>query len=149
MHRLPLAHIQKKMKTIVLISCVKQKQAGKCKAEDMYISPFFKKNLAYAKSLNPDKIFILSAKYGLLPLTKEIDTYDLTLNNFKTKELKEWSEITLSQLRQQGDLDIDKFIFLTGDRYRKYLLPTIKNYDIPLKGLRIGKQLQFLTNKIG
>jgi len=141
------AHAEK-MKTIVLISCVKQKQNRKCKAEDLYISSFFKKNLAYAKSLNPDKIFILSAKYGLLPLTIEIDTYDLTLNNFKTKELKEWAESTLNQLRQKADLDKDKFIFLTGERYRKYLLPSIKNYEMPLKGLPIGKQLQFLTNKI-
>ncbi len=136
------------MKTIVLISCVKQKQNRKCKAEDLYISPFFRKNLAYAKSLKPDKIFILSAKYGLLPLTKEIDTYDLTLNNFKTKKLKEWAESALSQLRQQADLDKDKFIFLAGDRYRKYILPNIKYYEMPLKGLGIGKQLQYLTNNI-
>lgn len=137
------------MKTIALITCVKDKQGKKCKAEDLYISPFFKKNLAFAKSLNPEKIFILSAKYGLLPLNKEIDTYDLTLNNFKAKELKKWAESTLEQLQQEADLDRDKFIFLAGDKYRKYLLPRIKNFEIPLKGLTIGKQLQFLTNKIG
>lgn len=137
-----------KMKTIVLISCVKQKQNRKCKAEELYISPFFKKNLAYAKSLNPDMIFILSAKYGLLPLTKEIDTYDLTLNNFKAKEIKKWAENILKQLQQKADLDKDKFIFLAGDRYRKHILPGIKNFEIPLKGLGIGKQLQFLKNKL-
>lgn len=114
----------------------------------MYISPFFKSALSYAKLLNPDKIFILSAKYGLLPLTKEIDTYDLTLNTFKAKELKEWAEGTLKQLRREADLDKDKFIFLAGERYRQYLLPSIKNYEIPLKGLGIGKQLKFLNNKI-
>ena len=137
------------MKKIVLITCVKKKQDRKCKAEDLYISPFFKKNLAYAKSLNPDKIFILSAKYGLLPLTKEIDTYDLTLNTFRNEELKAWAANTLEQLRHETDLNKDKFIFLAGDRYRKYLLPSIKNYEIPLRGLGIGKQLQFLTSKIG
>lgn len=47
------------MKTIILISCVKEKQDRTCKAEELYISPFFKKSLAYAKSLHPDKIFIL------------------------------------------------------------------------------------------
>ena len=136
------------MKTIVLISCVKKKQTFKCTAEDLYISPFFKKNLAYAKALNPDKIFILSAKYGLLSLATEIVTYDLTLNNFTTKELKDWAENTLLQLSKESDLEKDKFIILAGDRYRKYLLANIANYEIPLKGLGIGKQLQFLTNKI-
>ncbi len=137
------------MKTIVLISCVKEKQDLKCKAEELYISTFFKKSLQYAKSLNPDKIFILSAKYGLLPLDKEIDTYDLTLNNFKVKELKEWSNNTLQQLSTESDFKNDQFIFLAGDRYRKYLLPGINNYKIPMQGLGIGKQLQFLKNKIG
>jgi cytoplasmic iron level regulating protein YaaA (DUF328/UPF0246 family) len=137
------------MGKIVLITCVKKKRDRKCKAEDLYISPFFKKNLAYAKSLYPDKIFILSAKYGLLPLDKEIDTYDLTLNSFKKEELKRWAENTLRQLQQETNFDNDKFIFLAGDKYRKYLLPKIKNYEIPFKGLGIGKQLQFLKNKIG
>lgn len=136
------------MKTIVLITCVKKKLDRKCRAENLYVSPFFKKSLAYAKSLNPDKIFILSAKYGLLSLSKEVSTYDLTLNNFKTKELKDWAEGTLKQLQRVSDIDKDKFIFLAGVKYRKYLLPRIKNYKIPLKGLGIGKQLQFLTNNI-
>jgi hypothetical protein len=137
------------MKTIVLITCVKKKRDFRCKAEDLYISPFFKKNLAYAKSLNPDKIFILSAKYGLLHLDSEIDTYDLTLNSFKTEELKNWAEGTLQQLKYETDLNMDKFIFLAGDRYRKFLLPRLENYEIPFKGLGIGKQLQFLKSKIG
>jgi hypothetical protein len=137
------------MKTIVLITCVKKKLQGKHKAEDLYISPFFKKNLAYAKSLKPDEIFILSAKYGLLNLSQEIETYDLTLKSFKTKELREWADGTLEQLRLVYDLGNDKFIFLAGDKYRKFLLPAIGHYEIPLKGLAIGKQLQFLKDKIG
>ena len=136
------------MKKIVLITCVKKKRDRKCKAEDLYISQLFKKSLAYAKLLKPDEIFILSAKYGLLTLTKEIEPYDLTLNKFKTKELKDWAEGTLRQLRLETDLTKDKFIILAGIRYRKYLLPKINNYEIPLEGLDFGNQLQFLTNKI-
>lgn len=137
------------MKTIVLIPCVKKKQNAICKAEELYVSPLFKKNLAYAKSINPYKIFILSAKYGLLSLTKEIEPYDLTLKTFKSKELKAWAEHTVTQLQKETDLQKDKFIILCGEKYRKYLLPNIRTYEIPLKGLGIGKQLQFLKNKIG
>lgn len=61
------------MKKIVLISCVSQKRSHRSKAKDLYISALFKKNLAYARRLNPDAIYILSAKYGLVDLETEID----------------------------------------------------------------------------
>lgn len=38
----------------------------------------------------------------------------------------------------------DEVIFLAGEKYRKYLINQICNYKIPMKGLTIGKQLQFL-----
>jgi hypothetical protein len=51
---------------VVLLSCVKSKRATRCRAGDMYTSPLFQKMMAYAKSLHPKHVFILSAKYGLL-----------------------------------------------------------------------------------
>lgn len=135
------------MTKIVLISCVSKKLNTRSKAQDLYISPLFKKNLQYAKSLNPDKIFILSAKYGLLRLNEEIRPYDKTLNKMCSNEIKEWANLVLNQLRKLTDLENDEFIFLAGDRYRKYLIPYLQNYKIPLKGLGIGKQLKFLKEK--
>jgi len=137
------------MRTIILIGCVKKKRGFRTKAENLYISPFFKKNLAYAISLNPDVIYILSAKYGLVTLDQEIDTYDLTLKNFNKDELIKWSIDTAQQLQQVTDLDNDRFIFLAGDKYRRYLIPRLKHYEIPFKGLGIGKQLKQLKSKIG
>ena len=61
------------MAKVVLISCVSKKLLHKSMAQDLYVSPLFQKNLQYAKSLNSDKIFILSAKYGLLKLNEEIE----------------------------------------------------------------------------
>jgi len=58
----------KEMQRVVLISCVSRKGLTKSKAEDLYKGPLFTKSLAYAKSLNPDKIFILSALHSLLDL---------------------------------------------------------------------------------
>ena len=132
---------------IILISCVSKKQKQKSKSKDLYISPLFKYNMNYAKSLNPDRIFILSAKYGLVDLDTEIEPYDLTLNKMSSDEIKRWSEDVLKHLREVSDLGEDEFIFLAGERYRKYLLPEIKNYKIPLKGLGIGKQLKFRKEK--
>ena len=44
--------------------------------------------LKYAKKMTPDKIFILSAKHGLLSLSQEIKPYDKTLNNMQSNEIK-------------------------------------------------------------
>ena len=136
-----------KMGKIILISCASKKLQEKARAENLYISSLFKLNLEYAKSLKPDKIFILSAKYGLLDLEEEIEPYNLTLNNMKDDEIKIWAEKVLEKLKKRADLNSDEIIFLAGEKYRKYLIPEIKNFQIPLKGLGIGKQLKFLKEK--
>jgi hypothetical protein len=136
------------MEKIILISCASKKLENKAKAKDIYSSPLFKLNIRYALSLKPDKIFILSAKYGLLDLEQEIEPYNLTLNNLKDPQIKNWATRVLEELEKKADLKQDEFIFLAGEKYRKYLTPQIINYKIPLKGLGIGKQLKFLKESI-
>ena len=54
------------MARIALISCTSNKKAHKCPARELYSeSPLFRLAYAFAK-LVADKIFILSAKYGLV-----------------------------------------------------------------------------------
>lgn len=136
------------MKTIVLISCVSKKLTHPAKAKDIYVSPLFRLNLRYAESLNPDAIYVLSAKYGLLALEDEIAPYDLTLNTMGTLKIREWAAGVAAQLAAVTDLKHDRFVFLAGDKYRKFLLPCLTHCDIPMQGLTIGKQLQFLSNKL-
>lgn len=135
------------MKNIVLISCVSKKLDRKSTAESIYTSSLFKKNLTYAKSLKPNEIFILSAKYGLLKLTDEIEPYNKTLNKMRSKEIEEWSKEVINQLKSVADLKNDKFTFLAGDKYRKHLLTELSQVEIPMKGLKIGEQLQWLTKQ--
>jgi hypothetical protein len=136
------------MKKIVLISCVSKKLNKKSKARELYTSPLFKYNLKYATSLNPDKIFILSAEYGLLKLDEEIMPYNKTLNRIPDKEVRIWANNILNKLSKIADLNKDEITFLAGEKYRKYLIPHIKNYKVPLKGLGIGKQLKYLKEKV-
>jgi cytoplasmic iron level regulating protein YaaA (DUF328/UPF0246 family) len=136
------------MKKIILISCVSKKLDRTAQAKDLYISPLFKKNLQYATSLNPDSIFILSAKYGLVHIHEEIEPYNVTLNNMPCRNIKEWADRVLNQLKTKSDIENDHFTLLAGNNYRKYLLPHLKHYNIPMEGLSIGRQLQWLTNKL-
>ncbi len=136
------------MAKIVLISCSSQKSNQKSKAQDLYTSPLFKKCLRYAKSLRSDKIFILSAKHHLLPLSKTITPYDESLNDMYSDEIKRWADRVIKNLKKVSDLDKDHFTILAGETYWKELVPNIKNKDIPMKGMRIGKQLGWLTKKL-
>jgi hypothetical protein len=105
---------------IVLISCVSEKLSHKSKAKDLYVSKLFQGNFNYARLLNPDKIFVLSAKYGLVDLEMEIEPYDKTLNNISSKERREWADDVLAQIKEEADLEKDEFIFLAGEKYREY-----------------------------
>ena len=135
------------MDTIVLISCVSKKLSYKAEAGDLYISPLFRMNLKYAQQFSPDKVFILSAKYGLVQLYEKIEPYDKTLNSMSARERKSWATRVVSQLRRHCNLEKDHFVILAGQKYRQYLLPHLKSYEIPLAGLPIGKQLQFLKER--
>lgn len=131
-------------KNIILISCVSQKRAHKSRVRDLYISTLFKLNLKYAEKLKPDDIYVLSAKHGLLPLNEEIEPYNQTLNEMTAAEVKAWAAEVLRKINHISDIQNTKYILLAGDKYRKYLLPSLKDCEIPLKGLRIGKQLKKL-----
>lgn len=131
-------------KRIVLISCVSKKLPRRSKARDLYISALFKLSLQYAEKLAPDGIFILSAKYELLPTDREVDPYEQTLNKMRDHEVRTWANRVLAQIRAAVQIDDTEFIFLAGAKYRKYLLPHMVDYQIPLYGLTIGKQLKRL-----
>ncbi len=132
------------MKTVVLISCVKKKVPYRAEAKDLYVSPFFKLNLRYARSLNPDAIFVLSAQHYLVGLEEELEPYERTLNRMPSERVKQWADSVLVQLSKVADLQNDRFVFLAGERYRKYLIPHLPNHEVPLQGLGIGKQMRFL-----
>lgn len=154
------------MKKIVLISCVSRKGNTKVKAKDLYQGPLFKNSLAYAQSLKPDKIYILSAHHYLLDLDKEIEPYNVTLSyvspsqrmrnpNLKvlTKyEAKEWGQTVLDQLGNIADLKNDKFIILAGQSYTEPIEKGLKNIEKPFeingRGLRIGERVKYLLSKL-
>jgi hypothetical protein len=130
------------MKTVVLVACVATKINKPAPAENLYDSDLFKKSMAYAHKLtDSNDIYILSAKHHLLPIKKVIKPYDMTLNDFSAEEKEQWASTVISELKNKGyDLDKDKFVFLAGVNYRKYLEDKLQNIEIPLKGLRIGQQ---------
>jgi hypothetical protein len=140
------------MAKVVLLSCTKSKLSHKAPAQELYsASPMFQKTLEYGKSLDPDKMFILSAKHHLVPLDKVLEPYDKTLKDMPGDEKEKWGEITVKQMVNNGiDLKKDKFIFLTGNEYSKPLTKYIplSNISMPMAGKRLGERLKWLNTQI-
>lgn len=135
---------------VVLIACCQRKAEGSMAAKDLYQGALFKKSLEYAKTLNPDRIYILSAEHHLLPLDKVIGKYDKTLNKMSAQQKSDWSEKVLEQMKKENlDLQNDEFIVLAGDNYCKYLKDALSDFSRPLEGLRIGEQMQRLNQILG
>jgi hypothetical protein len=134
---------------IVLISCGKQKCGHRAPARDMYTSPRFRMALAYARRVAVDDmhIFILSAKYGLVPLNREIEPYEMTLNNMSAPERQAWARTVLAQLAKAADIENNVFVFLAGSKYNQDLLPALKHYELPLRGKGQGETMQWLSEQ--
>ncbi len=134
---------------IGLISCVKTKLQNTNKpvrARDLYISPLFKKSLAYCLE-HYDEVFILSAYYGLIDLDAEIVTYEKTLNNMSKSERERWYDRVADEMR--FFFEDDKLYYHCGIPYRSGLIDRLSNeYEIPLKGVSFGNQLKFYTNEL-
>jgi hypothetical protein len=138
------------MAKIVLLSCTKSKLDKPSPAQELYsASPMFKKTLEYGKSLKPDKMFILSAKHHLVPMTKVLAPYDKTLKDIPSDKKKAWGDETIKQMKSHGlNPQKDHFIFLTGSEYMKPLKDYITNIETPMEGKRMGERLQWLNSQI-
>lgn len=133
----------------VFLSCTKEKESKRCKAREMYMpSSLFSKSYEYAQSLNPDKIYILSAKHHLLPLSREIAPYNHTLNDAGVEERKEWAEEVYKQMKKVG-IDFNaKTYFFCGENYIEFLKDYFPNHKSMYAGKGIGEIMHWLDNKL-
>jgi cytoplasmic iron level regulating protein YaaA (DUF328/UPF0246 family) len=130
---------------IALIPCGSKKRDGKHPAKDLYIGTLFKKQLGHALT-HSDKVFILSGKYGLLPLDAEIETYNLSVKNMTKNEKITWGLKISAQILDNTNLD-DELIFYTGKEYHTYIIPFLKNkYQIVMKNYTIFQRMKWLTD---
>jgi hypothetical protein len=139
-------------KRIALISCTKQKQNYSCEAQDMYkSSALFSKITKYVHLSGLDDWYILSAKYGLLKKNTVISPYDITLLNMKAVDRKNWAEKVFADIVKEIPSQSEIYFF-AGEKYRQFLLPQLEEAKftcyVPLKGMQIGEQLQYLSNQI-
>lgn len=134
------------MSRIALVGCVKQKLSVPSEARDLYVSALFRHLRKYAEA-NADDWYVLSAKYGLVPARQIIAPYEQTLLTTSAIDRVSWSKTVADELLRLLPAK-SEVLFLAGQRYRKHLEPLLwRNgfqVEVPLHGLAIGKQLQWL-----
>ena len=133
------------MMKIALVTCSSDKLDGEHPAKELYTGIFFRGAYAYAKKLQADKIFILSAKHKLLEEDAIIEKYDCTLYDMSAPEVRAWADEVYAQLCEKTDIEKDEFIILAGGPYRKYLANRLPHVCVPLEHMNRGKQVKFYT----
>jgi hypothetical protein len=129
---------------IALISCSKRKKSNPCPASELYsASLLFSLLYKYAKA-NADRVYIISAKHGLVAEDEILEPYDETLNAKPAAERRAWAQWVLNQLGQVCDVRKTEFIILAGQRYHEYLCPELPHKSLPLGKLRFGERIKFL-----
>ena len=135
---------------IYLVACVGQKLSKPAPAKDIYTSSWFRKARAYVERTGC-VWFILSAKHGLVHPNEVIAPYDTTLNTMRAAGRRAWAGKVLDELGPRLE-DVRSVAFLAGLRYRQFLAPHLKSrglaVSVPMEGLRIGEQLQWLERQI-
>lgn len=129
---------------IALISCSKMKKPYPCPAHELYsASDLFSLSYQYAKK-HANKVYILSAKYGLVSEDQILEPYDQTLNMMSRHQQLSWANIVLQDLRKECNLVSDSFILLAGNTYCRDLVQHLPNHSLLLKGLRMGERMALL-----
>jgi hypothetical protein len=134
--------------TVYLVSCVSKKRRTPSPARDLYVSDWFLKARAHVESTD-SPWFILSAEYGLVSPDQVLAPYERTLNTMRKAERDAWATRVKAQMETSLPA-ADRIVVLAGQRYRESLMDFLRQraetVEIPMEGLTIGRQLQYLTD---
>lgn len=134
---------------IVFIGCGAAKMKNACKAKNMYIGNYFRLCFAYAQTFTTqDNIYILSAKYGVLPLEKVIEPYNRTLNKMTKQEKQDWKDMVIEQLINIDIKENTEVAFICGTNYYNLLEDYFNNYKVLLPKQGIGLQQHFMIEEL-
>lgn len=137
------------MTRIALIACTKTKAAHAAPAAMLYRSPLFRKSLLYAMS-NADRVYIISAKYGILAPDEIVDPYELSIKQLKKHQKGEWIRKVESSLKNIISKK-DQALVLAGAEYTKPMLRPLREIGCtvrtPLAGKSLGSRISWLRSE--
>lgn len=142
---------------LALIGCGKTKREGTHPARCLYTGPLFRAALAHAER-TAERIYVVSARYGLLDLDREIDSYDETLSGKRMRERDEWGDKVVRDLFARLGGRRFELTILAGQDYAApiahhlYLASlrpdsTVLSIERPLTGLGVGQRLRWFRER--
>ena len=137
-------------KTLYLVSCVSGKLESPAPACELYTSQWFGLTRRFVENTGAPW-FILSAEHGLVDPDHVIAPYERTLNTMGIDARRDWAR----RVKVQMDAvlpAVDRCVVLAGERYREFLIDYLRTryvVDVPMQGLAIGQQLQWLSRRPG
>jgi hypothetical protein len=143
------------MSRIALIACSSSKSVVDAPARDFYTGTLFRKSAQFAERTCDDWA-VLSAKHGLVRRHQRLYPYDETLSDKTLSERRAWAQRVFQEIDAAWPIQSEPhtFVLLAGANYRAGLVEALSAcpsviVDIPMQGLGIGKQLQWLAKENG
>jgi len=139
---------------IALVGCGNAKNPGVLPAREKYSSNYFSLKRGYGEVVCDDW-YILSAKYGLLDPDREIDDYDVSIDDLTDAGKMNWAESICDDLEPVIE-EIDEIHLLLGSSYldplNEKLKPLVANHDVELvypfeETSGIGEQMGLLKER--
>ncbi len=139
---------------LLFLSCSQSKRStdGELPASERYDGPAFRVMNKFLR-LHPSEkksldVFILSAKFGLIPDSKQIPNYDLRMT---AKQVNKWKEPTLNELKQiLNDKQYHEFFISMGKDYLSvldgYESLICTNLNVTVSQGSMGRKLTELRN---
>ncbi|NEB42554.1 DUF6884 domain-containing protein [Streptomyces sp. SID14515] len=136
--------VEAEPKRLVVVACggKKSQHAGKIRADERYTGNYFTACLMAAEVMD-GATMVLSAKYGLIPLSEEIENYDVRPGDKGSIRLA-----TVKRQVEELGLTGAHVTVLGGERYVNAARLIWADVEAPLKG-GIGQQLKQLAGIYG
>jgi hypothetical protein len=135
------------MARIGFVACCKTKGLRAMPAAALYRSALFRKSLLAALDAC-DKVYILSAKHGVIPCNEIIEPYDVTLKTMRRSDREAWGlrvKPQLASLLRARDVAV----MYCGEEYLAPLRAPLEvmkvSIEVPLGSLSLGARLKELV----
>ncbi len=135
------------MHTVYLVAGAARMRPGPSPARDLYLSALFVKSRDWVQATGAPW-FILSAGHGLLAPGAVVAPDARTIDIMSAPDRRAWGARVIAELESRLP-PCERIVALAGRRYveplEHYLSARAASVELPLAGLPIGKQLQWLT----
>jgi hypothetical protein len=133
---------------IGLVACSARKLNEPAPAEKLYSkSALFRYAVSYSKKIY-DSTYVLSARFGLMPLTKTVEPYETSLTTISKEEFDAWLKMVAEQIKTTFPKEAELY-FHTGAKHC-LLIPFLTEYKVftPMKSMPIGKRLKWYKEQL-